>query len=114
LNAAFSFGSANDIGHDKVSSFQTNFTASNNLKYFQMYYGGGFVLGEYKFNHYEGNYHSDIIDFQTLDQHAGNYFFGAVGFNAGMNFVIPFHLAETGALSGLKHLLTKISVITFQ
>jgi hypothetical protein len=107
LNAAFSGGSANDRGHDKVYSFQTNFSAANNFKNFQMYYGGGLILGDYKFNHYEGNYHSDIIDFQALDQFAGNYFFGAVGLNAGMDFVIPFPLGGDWRLVGLEASLYK-------
>jgi len=67
-----------------------------------MYYGGGLVLGEYKFNHYQGNYHSDIIDFQTLDQYAGNYFFGAAGLNAGMDLVIRFPLGGDWRLIGVE------------
>ena len=67
-----------------------------------MYYGGGLIVGEYKFNRYEGTYHSDIIDFQTLDQYAGNYFFGAVGLNAGMDLVIRFPLGGDWRLIGVE------------
>lgn len=67
-----------------------------------MYYGGGLILGQYKFDGYKGNYHSDIIDFQTLDQYAGNYFFGAVGFNAGMDVVIRFPLGGDWRLLGVE------------
>jgi hypothetical protein len=107
INAAISSGSANDRAHDKVFSFQTSFSASNNFKNFQMYYGGGLVLGQYKFNHYAGDYHSDIIDFQALDQYAGNYFFGAVGFNAGMDVVVPFPLGGDWRLLGVETSLYK-------
>ncbi len=90
LNAIVTDGSANDKGHDNIFSFQTNFSASNNFKNFQAHYGIGLVIGNYNLHPYNNGNYSATINPQILNQHTGGKFFGAVGFNGGMDVVIPF------------------------
>ena len=88
-SATFSDASTNDWGHDYCYSFQTNFSASHNLKNFQAYYGVSGMLGRYKMNAYYPKGNDPSVNAQILNQYAGKISFGAVGFNGGMDVVVP-------------------------
>jgi len=100
--AAFSDASTNDWGHDYCYSFQTNFSASHNFKNIQAYYGASVLLGSYKMNSYfpEGN--DPSVNGQILNQYAGKISFGAVGFNGGLDVVVPIRGGGEWRLIGIE------------
>lgn len=80
--AAIGWGSANDEGVDNIFSAHANLSGGHHFGPFQAFYGAGFSLGNYKVNPADG------ID------HPGNKAFRGVGFEGGLNAVIPFKGGE--------------------
>jgi len=106
VSAIISGGSANERGHDNCFSLQTHVSAANTFKNFQAYYGAGIALGDYKLNGYsDGN--RSLVNAQIINQYTGNKFFGAVGFNGGMNAVIPFSHGGEWRIIGIETSLCK-------
>src|ERR1700744_5358716 len=81
VNAAITLGAANESGRDNIYSFNGNFSRSHNLGLVQVYYGAGATIGDYVIQKVSN---TDITIPPT------DNFFGAVGFNGGMNLVVPF------------------------
>jgi len=90
INNTVSVGSANDQGRDNIFAFQTRLSQSFNFKGLQAYYGVGLYLGNYTLKPYDSLNSSSTINYHILNQYAGSKFFGAAGFNAGINAVVPF------------------------
>src|ERR1700743_436659 len=80
-NAAITMGVANQKGRDNIYSFNANINRSHNLGSFQAFYGIDIITGDYVIQKYSN---TDITIPPT------DNFFGAVGFNGGLNFVVPF------------------------
>jgi hypothetical protein len=81
INGIVTLGAANQSGRDNVYSFNGNISRSHNLGLFQAYYGIGIIAGDYvvqKFSYTN-------ITIPPVDN-----FFGAVGFNGGIDLVVPF------------------------
>ena len=100
--AAFSDASTNDWGHDYSYSFQTNLSVSNNFKNIQAYYGVAVLLGSYKMNPYYPEGNDRTVNSQILNQYVGKISFGAVGFNGGMDVVIPLRGGGEWRLIGVE------------
>jgi hypothetical protein len=101
VSVLFNAGTANDDG-DNEYAFRINFHRSQNFGNFQAYYGlnaafGRYSIAEFKNYKYQGQggffpgynvYDSGYLIPQK------NAFFGSVGFNGGINLVIPFREGE--------------------
>jgi hypothetical protein len=88
-------GNSVKIFGDHVYAFQSSFHRSHNLGNFQAYYGTGFALGSYDVTEYyrvhyaTGTYNPFPTD-TSYHIPSSNKFFGAYGFNGGLNFVHAF------------------------
>src|ERR1043166_1024500 len=102
VSAVFSDAATNDWGHDYSYAFQTNFSASHNFKNVQAYYGAGFMMGEYKLNTYYPEGSDPSVDAPILNNYAGKISFGAIGFNGGMDVVIPLRGGGEWRVIGLE------------
>ncbi len=94
-NFTFTAGTANEGGSDVLYSFRGGIHRSNNFGLFQAYYGAGLALGSYHVgDYYRINYSGggfSIPPFSDTVSHipTSNNFFGAYGFNGGINIAIP-------------------------
>lgn len=84
-----SAGGANSRLTDEVSIFRPSIYRSYARENCQFYYGGSFTLGSYSVHEHDTSFNS-LVDGKLINQHAGNKFFGGLGFNAGVNYTIPF------------------------
>jgi hypothetical protein len=93
-NFAFTAGSSNYSG-DELYAFHAGIHRSHNFGKFQAYYGAGLALGSYNVeNYYRVKYTGGIYTGYTADTlghiPSSHNFFGAYGFNGGLNYVLPF------------------------
>jgi hypothetical protein len=80
INGIVTLGGANQDGRDNVYSFNGNISRSNNLGHFQSYYELGITLGDYVIQQFSET---------NLTIPPTDNFFGAIGFNGGINLVVP-------------------------
>lgn len=100
-NATLLGGGANYHYKDAVSAFQGSIYRSNNFGRFQAYYGAGITLGTYSLQQndiYTYHYNPSPAIFPRFPIQdsvpvyfipAASKFFGAYGFNGGIDYVIP-------------------------
>lgn len=101
-SAVLLLGGANHGWRDGISAFQGSIHRSNNLGHFQAFYGANFALGTYSAaqnDRYNYHYTSPSLIFPSFPVQdsvpyllipAANSFFGAYGFNGGINYVVTF------------------------
>jgi len=85
-NALLTLGNGNRILTDDFYSFQAGANRSFNFGNFQGYFGGDMTLGNYQLNP------SDFPN--STNNGLTSKFFGAYGFNAAVNYVMPFDRGE--------------------
>jgi len=97
----FTAGGANDGWHDGIYAFQGGIHRSHNFGNFQAYYGANLSIGAYHVNEYYRSEHP-YYDSITFHIPATNNFFGAYGFNGGINAVLPFRNGGEWRVIGLE------------
>jgi len=80
-NGIVTLGVANQKGRDNIYSFNATINRSHNLGSFQAFYGVDFIAGDYVIQKFSN---TDITIPPT------DNFFDAIGFNGGINLVVPF------------------------
>lgn len=85
LNGSLSLGATNFNLRDNVTSFQVNLYNANTFKNFNIWYGGGLTLGNYRVVRIED---SSFVSYEAINAMAGRKFFGAFNGNAGAAFTI--------------------------
>jgi hypothetical protein len=101
ISALFHAGTANDDG-DYEYAFRINFHRSHNFGDFQAYYGLNGTIGRYsiaEFKNYNYQYQGGFFPaYQVSDSGylitQKDLFFGSIGFNGGINLVLPFRKGE--------------------
>lgn len=84
-NAALSFGTANEDGHDKKFSFNSSLSRSHNFGKFGAHYGAGLLLGSYRVARYDSIGNNRTVNYKAINQRVGNYGFGALNINSGIH-----------------------------
>ena len=89
-------GGANYQYRDDLYAFHLGIHRSHNLGHFQAYYGVGLTLGSYEVQQYDGYFSSPprYIRDTVVRIPASKDFFGAYGFNGGLNYVISNERSE--------------------
>ena len=93
-NFALTGGGSNDQWGDHLFAFHGGVHRSHNLGILQAYYGAGLALGSYQVSDYyrikySGGLYNPGISDTLYHTPASNQFFGAYGFNGGLNIAIP-------------------------
>jgi hypothetical protein len=100
---SFSSGSANDFSTDHFWSMHTSIYAAHQYDLFQFHYGLSLSLGDYTMGKwavdttipgYYSAVSTDLPYAAQVDSYAGNHLFGGVGFQGGINGVIPIGKGE--------------------
>jgi hypothetical protein len=79
-NIHYTVGHANFNSRDDMYDFQGSLSRSHNFGYIQAYYAANITIGNYGVHDYTNTY----ISYPQTDR-----YFGAYGFNGGVNFVAP-------------------------
>ncbi|MDR3713910.1 MAG: hypothetical protein P4L51_13900 [Puia sp.] len=109
MNAAYFLGAANDEGRDGVEAFHLEISRAHNLGFLQAWYGASLSLGGYRVGRWDSSYYNypapnnpalppngqnsytgfhNPFDARTINQYAGNHFFGGTGMRGGINGVV--------------------------
>ena len=101
---SFGAGSANDFGTDQYRSAQGHIYAAHEFGLFQFHYGLNLSLGSYsmgKWNvdtsrpgYYNPSASINLPYAAQVNAYSGTHFFGGIGFQGGINAVIPARNAE--------------------
>jgi hypothetical protein len=86
----YSNGSANYSGNDYLWSLHSSVHAAHQYDNVQFHYGLGLTLGTYVM----GRWQVDTAPAVQLNTYSGPHFFGGVGFQGGINGVMPFDRGE--------------------
>ena len=92
ISGSLYFGTANAHYSDDVFSFESNIYHCNQFGVFQSYYGIDASLGNYHVGTLTGAYYGQTVEY--INPKAGNKFFGGIGIQGGMNFVLPLSHGE--------------------
>jgi hypothetical protein len=90
---ALNAGGSNEKLRDNVLGMRAAISRSYRFGNFQAYYGGGLNLGNYRLSdeyYYSNRYYSNNNNDTVYHYPGANRFYGAYGFNGGINLVIPF------------------------
>jgi hypothetical protein len=94
----YSNGSANDFGTDYLWSLHLSIHAAHQYDYVQFHYGLGLTLGDYTLGTWRVDsgytFSSTIPTAAQLDSYSGEYSFGGIGFQGGINGVALFRRGE--------------------
>ena len=100
----FFTGNANDFGTDRFWSIHSSIYAAHQYDLIQFHYGlnlslGSYTMGKWAVDTSRPSYYSpssnvDLPYAAQVNSYSGNYFFGGVGFQGGINGVIPMGGAE--------------------
>jgi hypothetical protein len=98
----YSNGSANDFGTDYLWSLHLSVHAAHQYNQVQFHYGLGLTLGDYTMgtwrvdsgNGYLFSPNTALRTAAQLNTFSGTYAFGGVGFQGGINGVLPFRRGE--------------------
>ena len=98
----YSNGSANDFGTDYFWSLHLSVHAAHQHDHIQFHYGLGLTFGDYTMGSWrvDSGYgysltpNTALPTAAQLNTYSGSYFFGGVGFQGGINGVMPFRRAN--------------------
>ncbi|HLX67124.1 MAG TPA: hypothetical protein VKR41_09015 [Puia sp.] len=100
---SYSNGSANDFGTDYLWSLHLSVHAAHQYNHVQFHYGLGLTLGDYTmgrwrvdtgYRGYSFTPNTALPTAAQLNSYSGRYSFGGVGFQGGINGVMPFSRGE--------------------
>jgi hypothetical protein len=96
ISGAYTKGGSNYNLRDDLFGFHGNIHRSQDLGHFQTYYGLGLILGSYMVSPYDSYFSSppDYRNDTVFRIGASNHFWGSLGFNGGINLVVPFRSGE--------------------
>lgn len=97
-NGSLSWGTANDLRADKSFAGGLNFSHSLNFGSFQARYGVGITGGSYRVDTFELSGNNETVNPSVINAVAGKKGFSGVGFDGGINFVVPMRNGEWRAL----------------
>lgn len=94
-------GSANDFGTDHYLSGKASIYVAHQVGYFQFHYGLNLSLGNYSMgmwqvdtSYYRRSSNTDLPHAAQVNSYSGDHFFGGIGFEGGVNLVVPMGGAE--------------------
>ena len=95
---SLSWGHANDFREDRSFAGNLNLSHSLNFGSFQAFYGAGVSTGSFSVDTFEMNGNNETVNPSVINAAAGKKRFSGVGFEGGINVVVPMQNGEWRAL----------------